>query len=159
MEPIVLTTFVVLAIAALVISIRRVNRSDRLLQPYDVGNRMPDWIGLPGPLTSSISVEVQGSKSESELIRVAKTALSASGAHNIQVTDNIIQGWTAYKVIGWQPQQVGIRLSNVLDGGTIFVCSSRPRFSSCVTDLGRNRQIASIVARAVKDACDNSSDV
>ncbi len=158
-EPIFLTTFVVLALAALILSIRRINRSDRLLRPNGAQDRESDWIGLPGPLTTSISVEVPGSKSEAELVRIAKTALSASGAHNIQATDDIVQGWTTYTVIGWQPQQVGIKLPNSPEGGTIFVCSSRPRFSSSVTDLGRNRQIAKSVARAIKDVWDNSSGV
>jgi hypothetical protein len=157
--PIFLTTFFVLALAALILSIRRINRSDRLLGPNGVPDRESEWIGLPGPLTTSISVELPGSKSQAELILIAKKALDTSGVHNIQATDNIVQGWTTYTVIGWQAQQVGIKLPISSEDVTVFVSSSRPRFSSSVIDLGRNRQIAKSVAGSIKEVWDNSSGV
>jgi len=154
-EPFFLTTFLVLALAALVLSVRRINRSDRLIRPNGVQDRESDWIGLPAALTTSINVELPESKSQPELVAIAKKALSASGVHNIQATDNVVQGWTSYTVIGWQAQQAGIKLPNTHKDVTVLVCSCRPRFSSSVTDLGRNRQIAQSVARAVKDVWDS----
>lgn len=157
--PILPPTFFVLALAALILSIRRINRSDRLLGPNSVPDRESEWIGLPGPLTTSIRVELPGSKSQAELVRIAKKVLSTSGVHNIQVTDNIVLGWTTYTVIGWQAQQVGTKLPISSEDVTVFVCSSRPRFSSSVTDLGRNRQIAKSVARSIKEVWINPSGV
>jgi hypothetical protein len=120
-----------------------------------------DWIGRGGRCTSCVSVDVSKALEKSTADNFSVSAIRSIGGVDIHVHESAIEGWTEVAPLtgwffGWAPQQLGIHHYLSSTGFTRFDCCSRPRFAMALSDVGRNRRVAMLLAEAISTLTTNS---
>ena len=121
-----------------------------------------DWIEKTAFGVSCVVADIDLKGSQLTADDLCVRALQIIGVVDIKNLNDVAAGWlrpgTILKLSSWVPQEVGVRTQIMADGRTRFVCSSRPQYSNTLSDFGRSRIVANLVAKEIESLANNSRD-
>lgn len=112
------------------------------------------WVGQEGRCTTCLLVDIPAQNVTEDAATLSMAAITAIGGSDVRIVEGVAEGWLqpaspAGWFFGWAPQQMAVAIEPLAGETLRFICCSRPRFGTALSDGGRHRKVATDLAGEV----------